>query len=236
MGKSAEPDVKTDSKATNTTETVNRATDAIRNASKASPTSRSLGHVGSLANHVDSANAQQTSPSFDLAAAISEPPLREVPNAEYGRLLGIRLPENSHEAWLVLPERKGTRSVRLKENNREFLGRIIPWMQQCIDAGQITFNQDKSPIHQTRYGLFIASPDFFTGMDMVMAKKWRDYIKRCEFSYRVNGLTMIKMQVKGSGKVINGFLLNYHELTYKGSKLPHNEVLDLAPLERQTTN
>lgn len=136
--------------------------------------------------------------------------------------------------WLSIGNQK--RKNRASIYDKECLESLFPFIQQMIDSNQIDFNRKNSPIHYTKYGLFIVSPQFFKDMSKSRTDKFKRALKRSQFIYMNGDVSIIEMETQSGNEFITssklnrvkGFLVNYHSLMYNGSPLPENGFMNLV--------
>lgn len=136
-----------------------------------------------------------------------------------------------------------SRKARANIYDKECLDSFFPYIQQMINDRQISFNRKDSPLHYTKYGLFLVSPLFFEGMSKNRTTKLKRTLKRSHFVYFDGDQTMIEMESstvnefkKSSGSNrVSGFLLNFHELTYLDKPLPVNNMMELVEPKNKAT-
>ena len=148
---------------------------------------------------------------------------------EMSELLDIKK-NNLIPEWLTLPD-NGLREKRKAINTKDIIEKIIPWFEQEINANNIEFNRNSSPIHFTKYGLFLVVPLIYDYMPQENKKAWKLILKRSSVIYKANGEFAIPMQVGASNaenkSFVYGLLLEGLELKHKGVIAPFNEVLSL---------
>ncbi|MGR5448561.1 TraI domain-containing protein [Vibrio sp. PNB22_3_1] len=130
---------------------------------------------------------------------------------------------------------KSNRQYAQERADDELIHSLMPYIQQQIDNGNLSFNRKNSPIHCTKYGLLICSPLFFEHLEKSIAKKHRNTIKRSSYCYRYGDLTMITFMSDTDDPIrtelrtnrITGFLLAFDGLKWKGKPLPVNDKLNI---------
>lgn len=127
------------------------------------------------------------------------------------------------------------RAGQRQNADKELNNSLLPYIQQQIDSGNLSFNKKDSAIHQTEYGLFIVSPQFFEHFDKTLAKKYRTNIKRSSYCFHDNETSILTFEAETDNEFkkanginqVHGFLLAFNGLTYNGKKLPINSKLSL---------
>ncbi|MFC5079593.1 Putative helicase [Vibrio thalassae] len=130
--------------------------------------------------------------------------------------------------WLGFLPTQVLESEECLDNSRKLVVRYVPYIESLLNSGAIDCNKPSSPLHMTRFGLFVVTDKFFALFEDGISDEMRMVFEKSDYTLATNNNTVVSMVNSSTSEVLKGFLLAVNSPQLNGSPISFNTDLSLV--------